>query len=591
MTDALAETGRVRRNGNGAAARSLYRGEHRLREILDAADAAFVSVDREGLIVDWSARAEEIFGWPRREALGCSLTNVVHPVRAQTGASCNLAEVVEDDEVELRLRRRDGSEFPALITVLRVPAGDDCIFHAFVRDLTEQRHAEERRRDAERRLAHQTLHDPPTGLPNRALIAQHLDHTLQLARRGDTAPAVLSVSVDNFGAVADSLGTHGGDQLLLAIAARLRGALLTDGTIAYGRENALGHLGGGAFAIVYEDVAAPEDALAAAERVAGVMAPAFEVVGEAVYVSVSSGIALAGLDASADTLLRDAGIARHEAQTLGRDRHVLFDPEMLGRARERVSGEAELRRAIQRRELRIHYQPIVSVSDCGLVGAEALVRWEHPERGLLAPAEFLPLAERTGLIVPLGQWVLEEAIAQAATWQREYDSPLRLSVNVSGHQLVRPDTVDEILALLDATGLAPCRLALEITETVLLDQLEAPVDALRRLQDLGVRILLDDFGTGFSSLTYLRRLPLDALKLDRSFVSELDETAADRQIVAAVIQLSRALTMGTIAEGVETESQLACLRELGCHLAQGYLFARPMPPDQFSAILEESRGD
>jgi diguanylate cyclase (GGDEF)-like protein/PAS domain S-box-containing protein len=573
----------------GDAKRSLYRSEDRLRGILDASDAAFVAVDGEGLVLDWNAEAEAMFGCARGEALGRMVTEVIGmPDRRAEERS--FEELFRDECRELTLQGRDGRPFPAQLRISRFPAGEECMFHAFVRDLGPQRQAERGQLQAEERLAHSALHDPLTGLPNRALLLEHLVHALALTRRQDSILAVLLIDVDNLSVVHDSLGHPAGDQLLMAVAGRLQEAVRAVDTLSRPHAGAVAHLGADGFAVVCENLTSPDDAVTIAERAAAAMSPPFRIAGELVYVTLSTGIALSAPGSSAESLLRDSGAAMHRAREAGGATHRLFEPEMHGRARERLCTESELRLAIDARELRLHYQPIVSLADGGMVGVEALVRWQHPRRGLLGPAEFLPLAEQTGLIVPLGRWVLEEAFRQFAAWDPLAGAGplLRISVNVSGHQLARPETFDEIAELLERTGMPPCRLALEITETVLLDQLETPVETLRKLHGLGIRILLDDFGTGFSSLTYLRRLPLDAIKLDRSFVSQIDRTAADRQIVAATVQLAMALEMGAIAEGVETEEQATCLRELGCHFAQGYHFARPMPPEDLTALIERA---
>ena len=571
-----------------AAEQTLYRSEARLRWILNASDAAFASVDAEGLILDWNGKAEDMFGWGREEALGRPLVATIGPHDSQAARLLDLFGnngSEPEKRLELSVRHRGGREFPAELTVSCLSAGDERIFQAFIRDLSPQREAEQSRREADERLTHQALHDPLTGLPNRAVVMEHLEHAVALAARNATKLAVLFVDVDHLGLVNDSLGYHAGDQLLMAIAGRLRDSLRASDTVSRIGSEGLACLGGDEFAVVCENVTSPGDATAAAARVMALFEPPFQVAGERIFVTLSIGIAVSGPDAGAESLLRDAGAAMHAAKERGRARHELFDRSMHGKARDRLTGENELRMAIERRELRLRYQPIVSLADLSLVGVEALVRWEHPRRGLLSPAEFLPLAEQTGLIVPLGRWVFEEALAQAAAWHAPSGDrmPLRLTVNVSGHQLARPELVDEIKEVLEETGVEPSRLAVEVTETALMAELKTPVDQLRRLQELGVRIMLDDFGTGFSSLTYLRQLPLDAIKLDRSFVSQLDHSAADRQIVGTVIQLSKAMGMSAIAEGVETEAQLTCLRELGCHFAQGYYFARPMTAEQITA--------
>ena len=296
--------------------------------------------------------------------------------------------------------------------------------------------------------------------------------------------------------------------------------------------------------------------------------------------TASIGVAIGtAAEADATALVRDADAAMYRAKEQGRGRIELFDHAMHARVMRRLGAEAELRRATDRDELRLHYQPIVAVDDGAVVGVEALVRWEHPERGLVPPAEFIPLAEETGAIVPLGRWVIAEACRQAGEWPG-----LKMSVNLSTRQLADPELVDNVAACLGELPAAD--LTLEITESVLMQEVESFVEALEALKALGVRLGLDDFGTGYSSLGYLRRFPLDVLKLDRSFVSELGVEAAADSIIAAVIDMARALGMQVIAEGVETEAQLAILRRLGCHLAQGYYFARPLPPAALAEFVE-----
>jgi diguanylate cyclase (GGDEF)-like protein len=394
---------------------------------------------------------------------------------------------------------------------------------------------------------------------------------------------MLLIGVDNVRVVNESLGHSAGDALLVGVAGRLRAAFAGDSPGA----GALARLGGDEFAVVRDRASGMDEVVAAAERVAAALSAPFEIAGEAVFATVSSGIALSEPESTPESLLSDADTAMHEAKERGRGRYQVFDASMRGRMVDRLRQERELRLALERGELRLHYQPIVSVSDGGLVGAEALIRWQHPTRGLLLPGAFLPLAEQTGLVLPIGRWVLQEAFAQAARWHEAQprEQRVRISVNVSGHQLADGEAVPLVTQLLDETGLEPSRVLLEITETVLMTDLETPIESLRELQALGVRIVLDDFGTGYSSLSYLRRLPLDAVKLDRSFVSRLDESLTDRQIVAAVVQLARALRMTVVAEGVETAEQLAALRQLGCHLAQGYHLARPMTPEDLAATL------
>jgi diguanylate cyclase (GGDEF)-like protein/PAS domain S-box-containing protein len=568
-----------------AAEATLYRTEDRLRGILAAADAAFVSVDAEGLVLEWNPTAEAMFGWSRQEALGRMLVEMIAP-EPVAGGSRDLERLLRVNgsapagrRQEVNVRDRDRHIFPAELTVSCLPAGDTHIWHAFVRDLAPQRRAEQEVRRVERELSHQAEHDTLTGLPNRALLIERLERALG---GGETTVGALLVGVDDLRVVNESLGHSAGDALLVGVASRLRSVCAGDSG-----SGALARLGGDEFAVVCDRASGIDEVVGVAERIAAALSAPIEIAGELVFTSVSTGIALSEPESTPESLLSDADTAMHEAKERGRGRYQVFDASMRGRMVDRLRQERELRLALERGELRLHYQPIVSVSDGGLVGAEALIRWQHPTRGLLMPGAFLPLAEQTGLILPIGRWVLQEAFAQAARWHEAQprEQRVRISVNLSGHQLADGDAVPLITELLDETGLEPSRLALEITETVLMTELETPIESLRKLQALGVRIVLDDFGTGYSSLSYLRRLPLDAVKLDRSFVSRLDESLTDRQIVAAVVQLARALRMTVVAEGVETAEQLAALRQLGCHLAQGYHLARPMPPGDLATTL------
>ncbi len=579
------------------AQRALRNSERRLRDILQGAPNAFVAVDVEGLVLEWNVEAEATLGWPRSEAIGRRLVDwMIAPAERDAFEAAVKAFVAEADEpgqhhlVELDALHRDGHEVPVELKLFRLRAGGTYIIQTFVRDMSESVRAERERREAEDRIAHMTLHDALTGLPNRALLFDRLAHALAGANRRDATVAVLFADLDNFRLVNESLGHQAGDDLLVELARRLGERIRRSDTMARVREDTLVRFGGDEFVIVCEDVGSERDAAAIADRIAAALLDAFAVAGEQLVVTASIGIALAAGDASPDAVISEAEAAMHRAKERGGARYELFDPAIGDRVLDRLHQESELRQAIEHDELRLFYQPIVSVSDGSLVGAEALVRWEHPERGLLAPAQFLSLAEETGLIVPLGRWVLQEACAQATGWQANRRGGLfpRIAVNVSAHQLANHELGPLVAEVLARTGLDPSRLALEITESVLLEESRISVDLLGGLRDLGVRVSLDDFGTGYSSLSYLRRLPLDAVKLDRAFISGLEETGVDRQIVAAIVQMARALSMTVIAEGVETATQWTCLRELGCHLAQGYYFARPMPAGQMTSLVQDA---
>jgi diguanylate cyclase (GGDEF)-like protein/PAS domain S-box-containing protein len=433
------------------------------------------------------------------------------------------------------------------------------------------------RKRAQERLAHQALHDPLTELPNRALFLDRLALALARLRRKPSSLAVLFADVDRFKVVNDSLGHDAGDRLLVSLARRLRDVLRPGDTLA--------RFGGDEFAVLCEDV--PEGNVSGiADRMMDALEEPFVAGAREVFVSMSVGIALArSPDQRPEALLRDADAAMYLAKDRGRARYEVFDEAMRDESTERLLLENALRRAPERGELRALYQPIVRLADGAMIAAEALVRWVHPERGLLEASQFVPLAEETGIIVPIGAWVLEEACREAATWPGNGDAAA-VSVNLSARQLSRPDLVDAVAAALEHSGLDADRLWLEITESVLMEDADTAVAALERLRGLGVHLCVDDFGTGYSSLAYLRRFPVDALKVDRSFVAGLGEDPEDSAIVEAVVSMAHSLRLSVVAEGVETDDQLNRLRDLGCELAQGFYFAAPVPAsalDPFSA--------
>ena len=435
-------------------------------------------------------------------------------------------------------------------------------------DVTEQREAEEA-------LAHQALHDPLTGLPNRALLLDRLEQAL--ARRGKDrgSLAVLFLDVDRFKWVNDSLGHTAGDVLLVELARRLSGAARSGDTVA--------RFGGDEFVVVCEDGAGGADAAHLAERFAAAISTPVVVAGTELTPTVSIGIVEASPSRPADAaaLIRDADTAMYQAKERGRNCYELFGASTRARVSERLELESMLRRAIDNGELAAFYQPVMNLASSSVAGVEALARWLHPDRGMIPPSRFIPVAEETGLIVPLGAQIFEIACHQAAAWERDSSRPrsqaMVISINLSARQLLAPGLVSMIERVLDATGLPPTSICVEITETVLLADVDATAQALRSLKDLGVLIAVDDFGTGYSSLLYLKRLPVDDLKIDQSFVQGLGHSPEDRAIVTSVIDLAHAFGISTTAEGVETPEQLTVLRELGCERAQGYNWSPAMP--------------
>jgi len=433
-------------------------------------------------------------------------------------------------------------------------------------------------------LVHDPFHDPLTGLPNRALFIDRLSHRLALEQRRPRASfAVLFLDVDRFKVINDSLGHVRGDAVLLEVGRRLQSCLRPHDTVA--------RLGGDEFGVLLEDVPDTQSARRVADRLQDALKAPFVLHGQEVFCGASIGIAHGSASyVQPEDIMRDADTALYRAKGQGRGRWVEFDSTMHDRAVELLQLETDLRRALERRELRLHYQPVVSLSTGSIVGAEALIRWQHPERGLVAPAEFIPLAEEMGLIVPIGAWVLSEACRQMKEWQERLGMPdLEIGVNLSSKQFLAPGLVAEVGRVLSETGLSPQSLRLEVTESLLMDRHPQVADAMTGLRAMGVRIDLDDFGTGYSSLSYLHQFPIDTLKIDRSFIARLGTTGEGVEIVNTILALAQSLDMEVVAEGVETAQQLELLKQLHCSYAQGYHLSRPVDSEHFAALLGERR--
>ncbi len=428
--------------------------------------------------------------------------------------------------------------------------------------------------------------DSLTSLPNRSAVLAGLDHALTLARERSDMLAVLFIDLDRFKLVNDSLGHDAGDTVLRTVAERLTQGMRSTDTVA--------RLAGDEFVVISEEVPEVASAVAVAERIVANISKPIRIVTSDITIGASVGIAFvaAGDTVSADELLRDADVAMYRAKQRGRNRVEIFDESLSSALDHRVRIEQDLRRAIQQDELVVFYQPIVEVDSRRIAGFEALVRWQHPDRGLLAPAEFIPVAEESGLVVALGAEVLREACRQLVRWQRDRPegARLRMAVNVSVLQLDDPSFVDTVAAVLDETGIEPGTLWLEIIETSLAADIEQATAALRALRELGVRLALDDFGTGYSTLTHLQRFPVHALKIDRSFVGGLGRDPEATTIVEMIISVADTLGLQLVAEGVENETQLAHLRRLGCGLCQGYHFGRPAPAEAYATQPELPSG-
>jgi diguanylate cyclase (GGDEF)-like protein len=503
------------------------------------------------------------------------------------GALCVLVAGLEIafalfERVVAVISRHDNLQLDALATVLL--ALPFLLSGFTLRRWLELRREVRRRQDLEAELQHQAFYDTLTGLPNRALFLDRLGHALARTRRVDEGLAVLFLDLDDFKLVNDSLGHAAGDELLRGVAQRLSTSLRPGDTAA--------RFGGDEFTVLLEQVADATEAAAIAERLRVALAVPLSVAGRSLVAGVSVGLAgsFVGEDAAtASALLQAADLALYQAKAAGKGQLVVFDDSMQRRATARLELVHALRQAVAHEDFVVYYQPQIDTASGQLVGVEALVRWQHPERGLVEPVDFIGLAEETGLILPLGLWVLRMACRQAQSWRAQNDGrPLLLSVNLSPMQVRQPDLVAEVAAILAETGLPADALCLEITESVLLEDAEATTRTLQALRALGVHLAIDDFGTGYASLSYLQRFPVETVKIDRSFIAALGESAGGMAIVEAVTALAHQLGLAVVAEGIETAAQSALVEQVGCDQSQGFYVAHPLPAEELVRLFASS---
>jgi diguanylate cyclase (GGDEF)-like protein/PAS domain S-box-containing protein len=574
IVGAIATVSEVTARRRGEAA--LRRSEARYRRLFEESRDAILVTTPDGRVLDANAAAVELLGRSRRELLAAGTLELWADGADRVRLMTDLDRSGSIREREVVLRRSDGQVVTCLLSSigLRDAAGEIVSYQSILHDVTLRKAAEEQ-------LLHAGLHDALTALPNRALFLDRADHLVKrAARRPSESFALLFLDVDRFRYVNESLGHPTGDQLLMAVARRIESCLRQEDTVA--------RFGGDEFAVLLESIGDPADAVRVAERIQDELARPIVMGEQEVFATASIGIVpWAPGYARAEEMLRDADTAMNRAKVGGRARHEIFAEEMHADVVARLRLETQLRHAVERGQMVLHYQPIVGLESGQLAGFEALVRWAHPARGLLAPAEFIGLAEETGLIVPIGSWVLREACSQLRRWQD--DAPeagdLTMNVNLSARQFLQPDLIEDMDVVLAETSVDPRSLAVEITESVFLENAEASGRVLRQLRDRGVRVCIDDFGTGYSSLGYLRRFPVDSLKIDRSFVSGLDAEGGNPKLVRAIISLAQSLELTAIAEGVETAAQRRIVREMGARLGQGHLFASALDARHATELL------
>jgi len=561
---------------------ALFLERERAQVTLDSIGDGVISTDIEGKVTYLNLVAERMTGWSRDEAFGrmfCEVFRIIDGDTREPAPNPMESAVRQNETIGLPrnsvLIQRNGLESGIEDSVAPIHDQDGRVTGAVMvfRDVTEARMMK-------LKLSHLAQHDFLTGLPNRLLLNDRLNHAIALARRHGSQVAVMFIDLDRFKHINDSLGHAIGDKLLEEVGKRLEAAVRGSDTVS--------RQGGDEFLVVLSEVQHAQNAARRAEKIHAALSAPQAIEGHDLQVNVSIGISIFPDDGQdTETLIKCADTAMYHAKENGRNTYQFFEPEMNVRAVERQSLETHLRRALERREFVLHYQPKANLETGAVTGTEALIRWLHPERGLLPPAHFVPIAEDCGLIVPMGQWVLREACRQARAWQNAGLSPLPVAVNISALEFRHKDFLPGVRAILAETQLEPRYLEIEVTESVLMQDVKATATLLHALKSMGVLLAIDDFGTGYSSLSYLRQFPIDTLKIDQTFVRDSTTDADDAAIVSAVISLGRSLRLRVVAEGVETREQLAFLKTRSCGEGQGDYFGRPVVAGEFAELYAD----
>jgi PAS domain S-box-containing protein len=575
--------------------RQLAEREHLFQLIMENAADMIALIDRNGQRLYNSPAYEKILGYGPEELTATSSMDQIHPDdRTRVSeAAAKARNTGRGEQLEYRVRHKDGSWrfLESTASAIRSPEGETDGLVIVNRDITQRRRAEEK-------LAHQSFHDGLTNLPNRALFLDRLQRAITVSRRhSDFKFAVLFIDIDKFKVFNDSLGHAAGDDLLLQIAQRLTASLrgadtisrppVDDSVESFAGETTLARPGGDEFTVLIEELHDPSDAIRVAERIQQRLAIPFDLSRQEIVLTVSTGIAFSGsAGAEAQDVLRDAEIAMYRAKSTGKGRCEVFDHAMHAGAIKRLQLETDLRKALELNQFRVYYQPIVSLSNGQIVGFETLSRWQRPE-GLIMPGEFIAVADETGIILPINRQLLYDACRQLLSWQALFpsDPPLTINVNITPKQFAQPELASQIGNTLQETGVDPSCVSLEITETIAMADAERSAVVLSELKALGVHLDIDDFGTGYSSLSRLQRFPVDTLKIDRAFISRMDTDPATLEIVRIIVMLAHSLRLKVVAEGVETQAQVELLKEIGCELAQGYIYSKPAAADVIDELL------
>jgi diguanylate cyclase (GGDEF)-like protein/PAS domain S-box-containing protein len=566
---------------------ALVRSEAKLRAVINGALDAIVSINESGEIVEFNPAAERIFGYQRKDVMGRSLAEVIIPPSSREAHSAGHQLFITsgnkkkfDERIELVAMRADGSEFPVELTLTSLKDESMSIVTGFIRDITTRKNAEE----AINKLA---FYEPLTGLPNRRLFLDRLNQAFAHSVREASYGAVIFLDLDNFKSLNDSRGHDVGDKLLIQVAERIKNQIREDDTVS--------RLGGDEFVILIQNLSNNQEAALffareIAEKLLHSICVPYNLNGFEHHGSSSIGVCLfLGYEVSQDELLKRADAAMYQAKAKGRNTLCFYDPEMQLAVEKRVQMQSELRSALELKQLSLHYQIQVD-SNRNVIGVEALLRWNKPDVGMISPAEFIPVAEDTGLILPLGAWVIESACQQLKVWEdADVGRQLKLAVNVSAKQFKQPNFVSDVKSALEKTGADPRLLKLELTESIVLDDVGVAALKMLELRALGVRFSMDDFGTGYSSLIYLKKLPLTQIKIDKSFVRDIEVDKSDAEIVKTIVLMGQALGFNVIAEGVETEAQFDLLRQYGCQQFQGYLFSRPVEIEVLNTLLRNKK--